>query len=208
MPFLTSDHRLHHRQLPHQKQRHLGSWPRSRPMRTRVVAGRLYSQSQNLEWGQRHRVSLHHPRPIAGCQHISGEIRHRRPAVRMDLKTQLATDLRSILPLASLSGSSSRKLMVPAQAAAGRDVKVPCTNWSTCGEGKKNAPSLPVGVAVHLSDRRQCHKGRKNSAVQANFCFRLLVNHQSRVLLRPYRLSPLRYPMTLPPRNSIYPLLR
>lgn len=208
MPFLTSDRRLHHRQLPHQKQRHLGSWLRGKPTRTRVVAGRLYSQSQNSEWGRRHRVSLQHRLPKAGCQHISGEIRHRRSAVRMDRKRQQVTDLRSLLPPASLSGSRSRKRMVPAQAVAGRDVRVPCTNWSTCGEGKKDAPSLPVGVADHLSDRSQSHKGRKNSAAQANFCSRLLVNRQSRVLLRPRRLSPLRYPLTLPPRSMIYHLLR
>jgi hypothetical protein len=207
LPFLTSDRRLHHRQLPHQKQRRLGSWPRSKPTRTRVVAGCLYSQSQNPEWCRRHRVSLHHPRPTAGCQHISGEIRHRRPAVRMNRKRRQVTDLRGILPLANLSGSRSRKLMVPALAVVGRDVRVPCTNWSICGEGKKDAPSLPVGVADHLSDRSQSHKGRKNSAAQANFCSRLLVNRQSRVLLRPRRLSLLRYPLTLPPRSMIYPLL-
>lgn len=176
-------------------------------MRTRVPVGRLYSQNQNTDWGRRHHVSLGHPRLTAGCQHISGEIRHQRPAVRTDRKRQRVTDLRGILPLASLSGSRLRKLMVPAQAVAGvvnqRDVRVPCMNWSTYGQGKKNAPNLPVGVADHLSDRSQFHKSQKNSAARANFCFRLLINRQSRALRHPRRSSPHRYLRTQLPRSMI-----
>ena len=156
-------------------------------------------------------MSLHHPRPTAGCQIISGKIRHRRPAVRMDRKRQRVTDLCGILPPASPSGPRTRNLMAPAQAVAGevnqRDVRVPCMNWSTYGEGKKDAPSPPVGVADQLSDRSQSHKSQKNLVAQTNFSSRLLVNHPSRALLRP-RLFLLRYPVTLPPQSMIYPLLR
>ncbi len=203
MPYLKGNRRRHHRQLPRQNQRDLGSWPRSKPTRTQVP-GHLCSQTPNPECGRWNHVSLRRPL-TAGRRHVSGEIRHRPPAVTMDRKTQQVTDLHSILPLASLSGSRSRKPTVPVQAVAGevsqRHVRVPCTNWSTYGEGKKVAPSLLVGPADHPSGRSQSHKNRKNLAAQANFCSRLLVHRQSRALLR--RSSSLhRDPPILPSRGT------